>query len=140
MNIEDQYKLNSNVEWRFLEQVGANLVLGYTKLPKIYTVAARDSYHYTYYTIEDNGAVYCCLFDDEGDDMPEEAGCVRMNAPLAGVAFEPLEDDPNRCTVTMYGKLDFKQEITSQFLVEKAIEMTAYSLVKLRKIVVRYVQ
>ena len=108
MNIENQYKFDSNVEWYYLEQVGANLVLGYTKLPRIFTVAARDSYHYTYYTIEDNGAIYCCLFDDEGDDMPEEPGCVRMNAPLAGVAFEPMQDDQNKCKVTMCGELDFK--------------------------------
>jgi hypothetical protein len=36
--------------------------------------------------------------------MPEESGCVRMTVPLGGVVFQPLEGDPTKCTVTMYGE------------------------------------
>jgi hypothetical protein len=104
MNIDNKYKYDKNVEKiDFLEYVGANLVFSYTKLHSIFTVASRDYYAYQYFNIEPNGAIYYCIFDDEKDDMPEEKGSVRIVTPLGGAAFEPMDGDPNKCTVTMYG-------------------------------------
>ena len=104
MNIDNKYKYDNNVEKiDILEYVGANLVFSYTKLHGIFTVASRDYYAYQYFNIEPNGAIYYCIFDDEKDDMPEEKGSVRIVTPLGGAAFEPMDGDPTKCTVTMYG-------------------------------------
>ena len=66
MNVDNKYQYDTSVEkFEILRQVGSNLVFGYTKLYGIFTVASRDCYAYQYFNIEPNGAIYCCIFDDE---------------------------------------------------------------------------
>ena len=70
--------------------------------------------------------------------MPEEPGCVRMQVPLGGIEFKPMKDDPTKCNVTMYGKMNLGGYIP-EFVQKQALGDSAYSLVKLRKVMIDYV-
>ena len=71
--------------------------------------------------------------------MPEEPGCVRMQMPLGGIEFKPMKDDPTKCTVTMYGEANLGGYIPD-FVTKQALGDSAYSLVKLRKVMIDYVK
>ena len=103
------------------------------------SVAPRDGYQYYFYNIEDDGSIYLVVYDDPKDDMPEEPGCVRMSMPLGGISFVPMRDDQSKCMVTFYGEANIGGYIP-KYIQTQAIADSAWSLVKLRKLMVDYVR
>jgi hypothetical protein len=140
MNAENRYKYDPNVQKaEILEQIGANLILSYSRTHRVLTVASRDIYQIHFYTITDNGSIYQVLFEDDTEEHPEEPDCVRMRSPLGGIVFEPMKGDPTKCNIVMYAEANLGGYIP-EFVQKQALGDTAMSLVNLRKVMVDYVK
>jgi len=121
-NSENRLKYDKNIQMvKPIEQVGANFLIGYQRTFRIFTVASRDMYNNVWWNIDDKGRYYLVLFDMAEDDLPEEEGCVRMLCPIGGFIFEPLPDDPSKCTMTMIAEGDVRGNIP-KFAQKKAME------------------
>lgn len=75
-----------------IEKVGANLFVAYQSTNRIATVGPRDIYHYILQRAERDNTVTCVMWPVKNRDVTP--GKVRMDMPIAGIKFNPLENDP----------------------------------------------
>lgn len=104
----------------------------YQKSKRIATVAPRDAYQNALYTIESNGTIRCCLYQDPNSGLGETSGIVRMDVPIAGIEVVPDPNDENKCSVRQILEFNLKGYIPG-FVTAQVIKDTAQGLHKIKK-------
>lgn len=120
-----------------MEQVGPNLLLSYQSTQRVLTVAARDIWQYGFANMEKDGTIKLVCWNAE---RPEEKGRVRMQIPLAGVNFKPLQDDARGKTQVIFYVECHLGGSLPQWFQRQAIKFTYLGQNAFRKLIPQYLK
>lgn len=91
---------DKNIERSYItDTLGTNLFTQYQATNRVVTVASRDFHAFSFGNAYPDGSIKCVMWDI---DRPDTNGKVRMDAPLAGFHFNPMEGDNTKTKISLF--------------------------------------
>lgn len=95
-------------------------------------------YLYGFADLLEDDSILMVLFALSYDDLPDEKGCVRMNA-FGGFKFTPLPDNPNKCMTEFVLSCDLKC-IVPNSIISKVLDQSAHGLCTIQNMLPKWIE